>query len=155
MATYEIMDDGWTANGATEWTDYDLRNNPFGAEVEIDLVGRVYEVTRDEDGEPVKKLIGRECAAATLGRRGGQATGKAKSKASRENGRNGGRPKNLRIVNAAAHVHVLREPLPCSTKSAVISWLEKKFPDHIWSRSWNLARLDSEMRDEEVRLEWD
>lgn len=104
------------------------------------------------------KQEGVSSAAATLGRKGGSATSPAKAAANQAKavyGHLGGRPRNLRAVNAAEHVHQLREPWPFSNKADLVRWLCARYPDHAWSRSWSLSRLDSEMRDVELMLEWD
>ena len=61
--------------------------------------------------------------------------------------------KSLRAVNAAPHVHVLDGPMYFRDKKSLVPWLQVKFPDHVWSESWTIRKLDSEMRDVELRLE--
>lgn len=77
-----------------------------------------------------------------------------KAASSRVNGAKGGRPTEpIRVVNAAAHVHQLAEPREFRTKADLVAWLAGRFTDHAWSAHWSILRLDSEMRDVELRIE--
>lgn len=77
-----------------------------------------------------------------------------KAAASRENGAKGGRPtKPIRVVNAAAHVHQLCEPVEFATKVELVAWLSARFTNHRWAASWSILRLDSEMRDVELMID--
>lgn len=89
-------------------------------------------------------------AASTLG----SIKTDRKSAASRANGAKGGRPTSLiRVVNAAQHVHQLRDPVEFATKAELVAWLSARFTDHRWLASWSILRLDNEMRDVELMIE--
>lgn len=92
--------------------------------------------------------------AKLLGEKGGLVKTKKKAASSRENGKLGGRPSKLiRVVNSAAHVHQLREPVEFRTKAELVRWLSAQFTDHVWTTSWSKMKLDSEMRDVELMIE--
>lgn len=77
-----------------------------------------------------------------------------KAASSRANGSKGGRPaKPIRVVNAAAHVNQLREPVEFATKAELVAWLSARFTDHRWTANWSILRLDSEMRDVELMID--
>ena len=77
-----------------------------------------------------------------------------KAAASRENGAKGGRPtKPIRVVNAAQHIHQLREPVEFRTKAELVAWLSARFTSHRWAAGWSILRLDSEMRDVELMID--
>ena len=92
--------------------------------------------------------------ASEAGRALGSIRSERKSAAARENGKKGGRPKGtIRVVNAAQHVHQLHEPVEFRNKAELVKWLSARFTDHVWTASWSILRLDSEMRDVELMIE--
>lgn len=92
--------------------------------------------------------------ASEAGRALGSIRSERKSAAARENGKLGGRPKGtIRVVNAAQHVHQLHEPVEFRNKAELVKWLSARFTDHVWTASWSILRLDSEMRDVELMIE--
>lgn len=92
--------------------------------------------------------------AKLLGEKGGLVKTTKKAASSRENGKKGGRPKGtIRVVNAAQHVHQLHEPVEFRNKAELVKWLSARFTDHVWTASWSIMKLDSEMRDVELMIE--
>ena len=62
--------------------------------------------------------------------------------------------RTLVVVNAAEHVHRVREPYRFRNKSLLIDWLRLMLPNRPWSKRWTLEKIDSQLREEELILKY-